>query len=64
MPIKRISLSDVRLDDLIYTFIDSDETDGFLTCLLTESLAECELRYPPLSKRPFRTDPDDFEPGA
>jgi hypothetical protein len=64
MPIKRISLGEVRVDDVIYTFIDSDEADGFLTCLLTEHLNECELRYPPLSKREFRTDPNDFEPGA
>jgi hypothetical protein len=64
MPIKRISLSEVRVDELIYTFIDSAEADGFLTCLLTENLAECELRYPALSERPFRTDPDDFKPGA
>lgn len=64
MTIKRISLSEVRVGDLIYTFIDSAEADGFLTCLLTENLQECEQRYPPVSKRPFRADPDDFEPGA
>jgi hypothetical protein len=64
MPIKRISLSEVRVDDVIYTFIDSAETDGFLSCLLVDSLAECERRYPALSKRKFRIDPDDFEPGS
>ena len=64
MPIKRISLSEVRVDDFVYTFIDSNETDGFLTCLLTENLTECELRYPPLAKREFRLDPDDFELGT
>lgn len=64
MPIKRISLSEVRVDDLIYTFIDSEETDGFLSCLLVEDLIECESRYPALAKRRFCADPDDFEPGA
>ena len=42
MPIKRISLSEVRVDELVYAFIDSAETDEFLTCLLTENLAECK----------------------
>ena len=64
MPIKRMSLSEVRVDDAVYTFIDSEETDGFLNCLFVESLAECEMRYPALTKRDFRIDPDDFEPGA
>jgi hypothetical protein len=64
MPIKRISLSEVRVNEIIYTFIDSAEADGFLTCLLTGNLTECVRRYPPISKRTFRTDLDDFEPGA
>jgi hypothetical protein len=64
MPIKRISLSEVRVDGFVYAFIDSIETDGFLTCLLVEDLTDCERRYPALSKREFRIDPDDFEPGA
>ena len=64
MPIKRISLSEVQVDEFVYAFIDSAETDDFLTCLLTENLAECKRRHPPLSERTFRTDPDDFEPGA
>ena len=64
MLVTRISLREVRVDELVYTFIDSDETDGFLSCLLFENLTECALRYPPLSKRTLRTDPDDFEPGA
>jgi len=64
MPIKRISLSEVRVDDFVYTFIDSEEADGFLSCLLIENLTECELRYPALAKRKFRTEPDDFEAGA
>ena len=64
MPIKRISLSEVRVNEFIYAFIDSAETDGFLTCLLVENLTECERRYPALFKRALRIDPDDFEPGA
>ena len=64
MSIKRISLKEMRVDDVIYTFIDSDEADSFLACLLTAQLTECEARHPPLTKRPFRIDPTDFEPGA
>lgn len=64
MPIKRMSLCEVQMNEVIYSFIDSNESTGFLACLLTEPLKACEAKHPPLSKLAFRTGPDDFEPGA
>jgi hypothetical protein len=64
MTIERISLTEVRAHDFIYTFDSSDAAVGFLDCLAAHDLDECEARFQAVDKRRVRRDPDDFLPGA
>lgn len=60
----RLSLTEVRAHDCIYTFDRSEDADGFIDCLASREIEECELRFQSICKRKVRIDPDDFEPGA
>jgi hypothetical protein len=60
----RISLTEVRAHDFIYTFDRSEDADGFIECLASQELGECELRFQAIDKRRVRVEPDDFAPGA
>lgn len=64
MTISRISLVEVRVRDYIYTFISSDVTEQFLTCLASNDIDWCESRFPPFHRRAFKSEPDDFGPDA
>jgi hypothetical protein len=64
MMLKRISLTEVRAHDCLYTFNSSNEADGFMACLADKDLNECEFDFQALSKRKVQMDPEDFEPGT
>jgi hypothetical protein len=58
----RISRTKVRADGYIYSFERAADADGFLLCLATTDLNECEFRCQALSKRKFSVDQDDYLP--
>lgn len=60
----RISLTEVRAHDFIYTFARSEDADGFIDCLAKEGVDECEGKFESIDKRRVRVEPDDFRPGS
>jgi len=64
MTISRVSLVEVRVHDFIYTFINSDITDQFLTCLCSNDIDWCESRFPPFHRRAYRSEPEDLGPDS
>jgi hypothetical protein len=55
----RVSRTKVRADGYIYSFERAADADGFLLCLATTDLNECEFKFQSLTKQRVSNDSDD-----
>lgn len=62
----RISDTEVKVDEAIYTFESKAIADAFQRCLGPDSVDVCARNHPPLSTRAASTDggPPEGEPGS
>lgn len=62
----RLSDTDVKVDNTIYTFDAKDHADAFMQCLATDSLETCTKNHASISTRGAIADqdPPGGEPGS
>lgn len=51
MATRRLSPTEVQVDDVIYVFKNANDTDDFESCVATVDLKYCELEVPSIDKR-------------
>jgi hypothetical protein len=63
---ERLSDTEVKVDESIYTFESKDIADAFQQCLGPDELASCKAQHPPLATRAAYEDkgPAEGEPGS
>lgn len=60
----RLSLDEVRVRSFIYGFSNPEVADQFQTCLLFDSLDDCEAKFPPHSRHSICFEIEDFDPSV
>jgi hypothetical protein len=51
MTTRRLSPTEVQVDDVICVFKNATDADDFESCVATVDLKYCELEVPPIDKR-------------
>ena len=60
----RLALEEVRVRSFIYGFTSPEVADQFQTCLLFDTLDDCEAKFPPQSRHSICFEIEDGKPGA
>ncbi|SAL14154.1 hypothetical protein [Caballeronia telluris] len=62
----RISDTEIKVDQTIYTFESKDVADAFQQCLGPDSVDACKAHHPPIATRAAHVDsgPAEGEPGS